>query len=162
METAKKAVNGDDTDNCKSVAGKITVLDNLLGVADNINYAKEAVFKKVAEDNTDTNLESKWNGYLKALDRYLGDFKSKVETTADNAGAELKKITDEDPVGTYFSSFCKSKYKEGRDYVQAQMEKQRADERSSRTTTCDCNENGCTPESLPCCFNETCDRDVWS
>ncbi|KAL8730472.1 MAG: hypothetical protein Q9166_004036 [cf. Caloplaca sp. 2 TL-2023] len=127
-KTAKEAVNGDTPDNCKKVAENITVLDNLLGIAERISLAKEAVFRKVVDDKTDTDLDSKWDDYLKAIDGYLADFKGKVEKTADKMGTALKEFTKDDKVSTYFSSFCKAKYQEGQDYLQAQLEKQRSEE----------------------------------
>lgn len=32
---------------------------------------------------------------------------------------------------------------------------------SSARQTCDCNENGCTPESPPCCLNGTCENAIY-
>lgn len=48
-----------------------------------------------------------------------------MESTADNTGTALKEITEEDVVATYFSQYCKDKYKEGQAYVQGQLDKAR-------------------------------------
>ncbi|KAL9011948.1 MAG: hypothetical protein Q9173_003251 [Seirophora scorigena] len=115
---AKEAVNGNAPANCKKVAE---------------NISKETVFDKVIQGKTDTDLDPKWNEYLKAIKGYLDDFKSKVDTTAKNTGTALKEFTEEDVVATYFSKYCKDKYKEGQDYLQAQLEKG-GDEDSAEAT----------------------------
>ncbi|KAI4235511.1 MAG: hypothetical protein LQ349_003106 [Xanthoria aureola] len=140
---AKEAVQGDAAENCKKVAEKISkcvvlrlnygslletaVLDNLLGIADRVNLAKEAVFTKVVKDNTDEDIKEEWVEYLKAIAKYLEDFEANVEKTADNTGDAFKDFTSEDKVGSYFATFCKDKYKAGRDYVKAQLDKQKDD-----------------------------------
>ncbi|KAL8751121.1 MAG: hypothetical protein Q9184_006172 [Pyrenodesmia sp. 2 TL-2023] len=101
---AHGAVNGDASENCRKVAEKITVLNNLLGIAERINLGKEAVFKKVIDGKTDTDLDSSWDNYLKAFKGYLDGFKSKVEATVDSTGKAFKDITGEDVVATYFST----------------------------------------------------------
>ncbi|KAL8783079.1 MAG: hypothetical protein Q9213_004891 [Squamulea squamosa] len=123
-EKAHKAVTGGNKENCKKVAEKITVLDNLLGVAERINIGKEVIFRKVIQDKTNTDLDDKWNDYLAAIQGYLDDFNSKVETTADNTGAAFKDFTDDNSIGTYFATFCKDKYKAAKDYVKDQLDKQ--------------------------------------
>ncbi|KAL8809337.1 MAG: hypothetical protein Q9223_000779 [Gallowayella weberi] len=129
---AHNAVNGGNKDNCIKVAEKITVLDNLLGIAEQINLGKEVIFRKVIQDKTDTDLKPKWKDYLKAIQGYLDDFKSKVETTADNTGGAFKDFTGEDVVGTYFATFCKEKYKAGQDYVKDQLDKQDGGEQTAQ------------------------------
>ncbi|KAL9586422.1 MAG: hypothetical protein Q9203_003865 [Teloschistes exilis] len=128
-QKAKDAVNGKDKEGCKSVAQQITVLDNLLGVAEKINLGKETVYQKVLSGQTDKPLKDKWNDFLKAFAQYLKDYKSKVDTTIDNTAQALKDLTDDnndkDKVKDYFSAFCKAKYKEGQDYIQGQIDKQK-------------------------------------
>ncbi|KAL8992782.1 MAG: hypothetical protein Q9169_006841 [Polycauliona sp. 2 TL-2023] len=123
-EKANKAVNGGD--DCIKVAESITVLDNLLGIAGRVNTGKQVMTTKVLEDRTDTDLDlKKWGDYLKATGAYLEDFKSKIETVADDTGAAIKKFADDDAhIATYFAQFCKDKYKETQDYIKAQDDKQ--------------------------------------
>ncbi|KAL8896856.1 MAG: hypothetical protein Q9192_002864 [Flavoplaca navasiana] len=120
---AQAAVNGDSTENCKKVAEKITVLDNLLGIAERINLAKEVMFGKVIDDKTDTDVGKKWNDYLKPIDGYLNSYKSNIEATADSTGGAIKDFTGENVAGTYFAQFCKDKYKATQEYVKAQLDK---------------------------------------
>ncbi|KAL8927677.1 MAG: hypothetical protein Q9172_001237 [Xanthocarpia lactea] len=120
---AKNAVNGDNKGNCATLAAKITVLDNLLGVAENVNLGKEAAYQKVLAGKTSEDLDSKWNDYLKAIEGYLDDFKSKVDTTIDNTAQALQDLTGEEKAKTYFGDYCKAKYKEGQDYVNDQVGK---------------------------------------
>ncbi|KAL9588713.1 MAG: hypothetical protein Q9203_002484 [Teloschistes exilis] len=106
---------------------KRTVLDNLLGVAERVNLGKEAVYKKVLSDKTNESLDKKWNDYLRAIGKYLEDFKSIVDTTIDNTAQALKDLTKDEKgkgkVKEYLSAFCKEKYKEGQDYLAAQIAK---------------------------------------
>ena len=76
------------------------------------------------QDKIDEDLDKKWNHYLKAIQGYLDDFNSKVETTADNTGAAFRDFTSDDAIGKYFATFCKDKYKAGKDYVKDQIDKQ--------------------------------------
>ncbi|KAL8919371.1 MAG: hypothetical protein Q9208_006824 [Pyrenodesmia sp. 3 TL-2023] len=93
---AQAVVNG-DPNNCKKVAEKITIIDNLLEIAERINIGKEAVLKKV------------------------------VSVTA-STGSVFEEFTKDKKIAAYFSTYCKDKYKEGKEYVQAQLDKQKDDD----------------------------------
>ncbi|KAL8869186.1 MAG: hypothetical protein Q9174_004459, partial [Haloplaca sp. 1 TL-2023] len=121
-DKAKEAVDG-EKDNCKTVADEITVLDNLLGVAESVNLGKEQVYKKVLDGTTDTDLDKKWNNYTRAIEAYLEDYKSKVEGVIDNAAAALGELTNEDKVKDYAARYWNDKYVAGQDYVHKQVEK---------------------------------------
>ncbi|KAL8660409.1 MAG: hypothetical protein Q9202_006574 [Teloschistes flavicans] len=133
---ARQAVNGVVKSDCKTLAEQITVLDNLLGVAEKVNLGKEQAYMKILNGKTDENLDSKWNDYLKVIGGYLADFKSRVETTIDNTAQALETLTGEEKVKDYFSAYCKAKYKEGQDYVADQVGKIPDDNGSSANQNC--------------------------
>ncbi|KAL8846745.1 MAG: hypothetical protein Q9221_008188 [Calogaya cf. arnoldii] len=147
-KVAKEAVAGDNRENCKKIAEKITVLDNLRGIAEQINLGKKTVYTKVVDvstplnsgiphrtdrlqGRTDTDMPKKkgkgWEEYLKAWDKYLAEYESKVETVADNTAGAMSEFTGKDAVGNYVAKFLKDKYKEGQDYVKWQLSKQDGD-----------------------------------
>ncbi|KAL8658294.1 MAG: hypothetical protein Q9226_001110 [Calogaya cf. arnoldii] len=132
-KTAKEAVEGGSRDNCKKVAEKITVLDNLLGIAESINIGKQVIYTKVVNDKTNTDLKEKWNKYLKAWKKYLDDYKSKVETVANSTAKALGDLSGEDAVSKYAATFLTDKYKVGQDYVQNQLEKLDGEEQTTET-----------------------------
>lgn len=76
------------------------------------------------KDRTDTPLNGKWDEYLKVIGTYLDDFKTKVETAADNTGGAIQGFTNDKHISTYFATYCKDKYTAGQDYVKAQLAKQ--------------------------------------
>ncbi|KAL8962713.1 MAG: hypothetical protein Q9183_005113, partial [Haloplaca sp. 2 TL-2023] len=73
--------------------------------------------------NTGTDLKEKWNKYLKAIQAYLDDFNSNIETASDSTGSAIKDFAGDDNIAKYFAAFCKDKYKVGQDYVKDQLDK---------------------------------------
>ncbi|KAI4161977.1 MAG: hypothetical protein LQ342_004425 [Letrouitia transgressa] len=157
---------------CQDLAGKITVLQNLRGVSQRINFCKEAIFIKVTSGDKNSDLNPKWDtDYLESVYNYLVDASSGVDSTISDVGKELDNIAGEN-VSKYFNAFAKDTYKAGQDYALGQMDKAGAATASPSATaappptttsapeptgtTCNCNENGCTDDSPGCCANGTC------
>ncbi|KAL8640418.1 MAG: hypothetical protein Q9228_002668 [Teloschistes exilis] len=115
-------VNGleTSTDNCEAVAGKVTVLTNLRGIAERINLLKETIFDRVTYGDKDANLDPKWTDYLPAVKDYLSTTTDDVKKNIQAIGDEIGSLVGDDNISPYFVDFAKGKWQAGRDYLDGQ------------------------------------------
>ena len=95
---------------------------NLSGIGNRINLMKETVYYRVTQGNDNSNLDSKWNDYIKGMEDYLTTSKTNVESTIDDIATVLSSsdVAGDSSVGDYFKEYCKGRYQAGIDYVHKQ------------------------------------------
>ncbi|KAL8693206.1 MAG: hypothetical protein Q9218_001918 [Villophora microphyllina] len=115
-------VNGLETEanNCEAVAGKITVISNLRGIAERINLLKETIFDRVTYGDKNAALDPKWTDYLPAVKDYLSTTTDDVNKNIQAIGDEIGSLVGDDNVSPYFVDFAKGKWQAGKDYLDGQ------------------------------------------
>ncbi|KAL8995623.1 MAG: hypothetical protein Q9169_004666 [Polycauliona sp. 2 TL-2023] len=119
-QQAVDAINDVNHDDCRALARGITVLDNLLGIADRINTGKQIIVTQVVE-NRNNDLHEKWNNYLKPIQLYLEANNNNVTRTAKSVGEALKDITGDQFIEDYIYRFLQEKWEAVKIYLAGQI-----------------------------------------
>ena len=166
-----------------AIAKIISGPPNMQAIPAAINNFKGQVFRGVINNGKNAPSTTRYpTEFGPAVNKLLSDRKPSYDEVIESLAVELKSVAnDNDNVSSYFSSYASSVYSSatsfisqwtGKNGVYAPATSASGGNPGTGTATatatansalstcaskCNCNEDGCTPDSPGCCGNGTCD-----